>query len=76
MGDSCLVYHELVMTETAGKKGPSVMPTKKRQSMNAHGLFIAGIQIVTQDQPSMHAGRSTRGLPFAINTFAGIWEMM
>ena len=32
-GDSCLVYHELVMRDTAGRKGPSVTPTRKRQAL-------------------------------------------
>jgi hypothetical protein len=70
-GDSSLVYHELVIRDTAGRKGPSVTPTRKRQSMNDQPLFIAGIEIVTADQASMHAGIRKRGLPLAMMTFAG-----
>jgi hypothetical protein len=29
-GDSCFVYQEDVINETAGKKGPSVTPTRNR----------------------------------------------
>lgn len=70
-GDSCLVYHELVIRDTAGRKGPSVTPTRKRQSMKDQPLFIAGIEIVTADQASIQAGSRKRGLPLAIMTFAG-----
>ena len=76
IGDSCFVYHELVMTDTAGKKGPSVMPTRNRQSINDQALFIAGMQMVTQDQPSIHMGKRTRGLPLAMMTLAGSWLMI
>ena len=75
-GDSSFVYHELVMRDTAGRKGPSVTPTRKRQSMKDQELFMPGMAIVTEDQASMQAGRSQRGLPLAMITLAGTCEMM
>lgn len=75
-GLSSFVYHEDVINETAGTNGPSVRPTKKRHSMNDQGVVMAVMQIVTADQPSMHRGSKRRGLPLAMITFAGIWEMM
>ena len=73
-GDSSLVYHELVMRDTAGRKGPSVTPTRKRQSMKDQPLFIPGIEIVTADQLSIQAGNNQRGLPLAMITFAGTYR--
>lgn len=75
-GDSCFVYHEEVIRETAGRKGPSVIPTRKRQRRKDHPDFIAGMQIVTADQASMQQGNRMRGFLFAMITFAGIWEIM
>lgn len=74
-GDSCLVYHELVMRDTAGRKGPSVTPTRKRQSMKDQPLFIAGIEIVTADHASIQAGNRKRGFPLAMITFAGTYRV-
>lgn len=64
------------MRDTAGKKGPSVKPTRKRQSMNDHAEVMKIMQSVTRDQPSIQIGRRILGLPFAMITFAGICEMM
>jgi hypothetical protein len=71
-GDSCFVYQEDVINETAGRNGPSVTPTRNRHSIKLHGLFMAGMQIVTADQASIQHGSRTRGLPFAMMTLAGI----
>lgn len=75
-GDSCLVYYELVSSETAGRKGPSVMPTRKRQSIKAQPDFIAAMQIVTIDQASMQHGSRIWGFPFAMITLAGTCDMI
>jgi hypothetical protein len=45
--------------------------TKKRQTIKPAGLLIAGIEMVTQDQPSITQGKRMRGLPLAMTTFAG-----
>jgi hypothetical protein len=71
-GDSCFVYHEDVIRDTAGKNGPSVKPTRKRQTQNDHPLFIAGIQIVTTDQASIQHGMRMRGLPLARDDVADV----
>jgi hypothetical protein len=76
IGDSSFVYQELVMRETAGRNGPSVTPTRNRQSIKDQELFMAGIEIVTADQPSMQIGSKSLGFPLAMITLAGIWEMM
>lgn len=75
-GDSCFVYHDDVIRETAGTNGPSVRPTKKRQRRNPQPVVIAGMQMVVADHPSIQHGSKIRGLPFAIMTFAGTCEIM
>jgi hypothetical protein len=71
-GDSCLVYQEEVMSDTAGTNGPSVKPMRKRQRQKPHPAVTAGIQIVTHDQTSMQLGGRIRGVPLARMTLAGI----
>jgi hypothetical protein len=60
-GDSSLVYQDDVMSATTGRKGPSVTPTRNRQSMNAHGDLAAGIAMVTADHANMMQGMMIRG---------------
>jgi hypothetical protein len=52
-GASSLVYHEEVINDTMGRKGPSATPTKNRQSRNDHPDLIPAIPAVTIDQASM-----------------------
>lgn len=75
-GLSRLVYHDDVMSETAGTKGPSVTPTRKRHSMKPHAEFSAVMQMVTAGHASMAHGSRIRGLPLARITLAGTCEMM
>lgn len=75
-GDSCLVYHDDVMSDTAGRNGPSVRPTRKRQSRKAQPASMAGMQTVTADHASMQQGSRMRGCPLATTTAAGIWDTM
>lgn len=75
-GDSFFVYHDEVIRETAGTNGPSATPTRKRQRQKPQAEVRAGMQIVTADHASMILGNMMLGLPFAMNTLAGTWEMM
>lgn len=75
-GDSCFVYHDDVIKDTAGTNGPSVNPTRKRHRQKAQPLLTAGMHIVTVDQVSMQAGRRNRGCPLAMITDDGIWVTM
>lgn len=65
-GLSFFVYQDDVMSETAGRKGPSVIPIKNLQRQKAHADFAAGMEIVTADQTNIQEGRRTRGFPFAM----------
>jgi hypothetical protein len=65
-GLSFFVYQDEVMSDTAGRKGPSVTPIRNLQRQNAHADFMAGMLIVTADQANIHEGRSTRGFPLAM----------
>lgn len=71
-GDSCFVYQDEVIKETAGTNGPSVTPTMNRQRMNPQPRVMAGMQIVVADQASMQQGIRRRGLPLAMMMLAGI----
>lgn len=75
-GDSFFVYQDEVIRETAGMKGPSVTPTRNRQRQKPQAEVRAGMQIVTADQESMMQGKIMLGLPLAMKTLAGTWEMM
>jgi hypothetical protein len=75
-GLSSLVYQLDVMSATTGRKGPSVKPTRNRQSMKCHGFVAAGIQIVTADQASIMQGIHILGFCFAMMMLAGICDMM
>lgn len=75
-GDSCFVYHDDVIRETAGTKRLSVRPTKNRQSKNPQPAVIAGIQMVVADYPSIQHGNKIRGFLLAIMTLAETCEMM
>ena len=71
-GDSFFVYHDDVIRDTAGTKGPSVKPTKKRQIQKAQPVLTAGMHMVTTDQASIHPGRRNCGFPLAKTTLDGI----
>lgn len=75
-GDSRFVYHDDVISETAGTNGPSVNPTRKRHRQKAQPLLTAGMHIVTADQASMQPGRRNRGFPLAMIMDEGIWVII
>jgi hypothetical protein len=64
-GASSLVYHEEVIKDTIGRKGPSARPTQNRQTKNDQPEVIVAMQAVTTDQAIMYAGIWYRGRPFA-----------
>lgn len=70
------MYHDEVIRETAGTKGPSVKPTTNRHKRNPQPAVTAGMQMVVIDHPSIQHGSKIRGLPLAMITFAGTCEMM
>lgn len=52
-GASSLVYHEEVMIETIGRKGPSASPTQKRQTRKDQPVDMAAMHAVTTDQANI-----------------------
>ena len=75
-GVSRLTYQDDDMRQTAGKKGPSVTPTRNLQSMKPQADLTAGMQIVMADQASIQQGRTTRGRLLAMKTLPGTWVKM
>lgn len=52
-GASSLVYHDEVISETIGRKGPSAKPTQKRQTKKDQPEDMAAMQAVTTDHAIM-----------------------